>query len=53
MATLTAARCNPVIAEDFARLIAAGKTHKVAMTACMRKLLTILNALVRDDILWG
>ncbi len=53
MATLTAARCNPVIAEDFARLTAAGKTHKVAMTACMRKLLTILNALVRDDMLWG
>jgi transposase len=53
MATLTAARCNPVIAEDFARLSAAGKPHKVAMTACMRKLLTILNALVRDDVLWG
>jgi transposase len=53
MATLTAARCNPVIAEDFRRLTGAGKTHKVAMTACMRKLLTILNALVRDDVLWG
>ena len=53
MAALTAARCNPVIAEDFTRLTAAGKTHKVAMTACMRKLLTILNALVRDDMLWG
>jgi transposase len=53
MATLTAARCNPVIAEDFARFTAAGKTHKLAMTACMRKLLTILNALVRDDMLWG
>lgn len=53
MATLTAARCNPVIAEDFARLINDGKPHKVAMTACMRKLLTILNALVRDDMLWG
>ena len=53
MATLTAARCNPVIAEDFKRLTASGKTHKVAMTACMRKLLTILNALVRDDLMWG
>ncbi|MEZ6235225.1 MAG: IS110 family transposase [Phycisphaerales bacterium] len=53
MATLTAARCNSVIAEDFKRLIDAGKTHKVAMAACMRKLLTILNALVRDDMLWG
>lgn len=53
MATLTAARCNPVIREDFQRFTQAGKTHKVAMTACMRKLLTILNALVRDDLLWG
>lgn len=53
MATLSAARCNPVIAEDFARLTAAGKSHKVAMTACMRKLLIILNALVRDDKLWS
>ncbi len=53
MATLAAVRCNSVIAEDFQRLTNAGKTHKVAMTACMRKLLTILNALVRDDVLWG
>ena len=53
MATLSAVRCNPVIAEDFARLTAAGKPHKVAMAACMRKLLTIANALVRDDVLWG
>lgn len=53
MATLAAARSNPVIIEDFTRFTKAGKTHKVAMTACMRKLLTILNALVRDDLLWG
>lgn len=53
MATLTALRCNPVIAEDFARLTAAGKCRKVAMTACMRKLLTLLNALLRDDLRWG
>lgn len=53
MATLTAAQHNPVIREDFERFTAAGKPHKVAMTACMRKLLTILNALVRDDMLWG
>lgn len=52
MATLSAARCNPVIAEDFTRLSDAGKPHKVVMAACMRKLLTILNALVRDDLLW-
>lgn len=55
MATLAAVRdhTNPVIAEDFERFTKAGKTHQVAMTACMRKLLTILNALVRDDVLWG
>lgn len=53
MATLSAARCNPVITEDFQRLSEAGKPHKVVMAACMRKLLTILNALVRDDLLWG
>lgn len=53
MATLTALRHNPVIAEDFQRLIAAGKPHKVAHTACMRKLLTILNALVRDNQTWN
>lgn len=53
MATLTALRENPVIAEDFERFVTAGKEGKVAMTACMRKLLTILNALVRDDMLWG
>ncbi len=53
MATLTAARCNPVITEDFERLTKTGKPYKVVMTACMRKLLTILNALVRDDMLWG
>lgn len=53
MATLAAVRSNEVIREDFQRFTEAGKTHKVAMTACMRKLLTILNALVRDDVLWG
>ena len=53
MATLTAVQFNPVITEDFERFTKAGKSHKVAMVACMRKLLTILNALVRDDVLWG
>ena len=53
MAALSAAQYNPVIAEDYQRLIAAGKPPKVALTACMRKLLSILNALVRDDVHWG
>jgi len=53
MATLSAVRSNPVIREDFERFTKAGKEGKVALTACMRKLLTILNAMVRDDMLWG
>lgn len=52
MATLTARRCNPVIRAFYERLTAAGKPYKVAMTACMRKLLTILNAIVRDGTSW-
>ena len=52
MATLVATRHNPVIREFYARLIQAGKPRKVALVACMRKLLTILNAMVRDDTHW-
>lgn len=52
MAALTAARCNPIIAPFYQRLLAAGKEKKVALTACMRKLLVILNAMVRDQCPW-
>lgn len=52
MATLTATRCNPVIRAFYQRLIAAGKPHKVAMTACMRKMIVIMNAMVRDQTPW-
>jgi transposase len=48
MATLTAVRFNPAIRAFYERLLAAGKLKKVALIACMRKLLTILNAMVRD-----
>lgn len=48
MATLTAARYNPVIRAHYLRLVAAGKLKKVALVACMRKLLTILNAMARN-----
>jgi transposase len=48
MATLVATRHNPVIKQFYERLLAAGKLKKVALVACMRKLLTILNAMVRD-----
>lgn len=53
MATLSAKRHNPTIRDFFARLTAAGKPFKVAMTACMRKLLTILNAIVRTSQPWA
>jgi transposase len=53
MAALSATRSNPVIRAFYARLIAAGKPTKVALTACMRKLLTILNAIVRDRSVWS
>jgi transposase len=52
MATLTAVRFNPVIALFYQRLIAAGRPKKVALTAAMRKLLTILNAILRDQRPW-
>jgi len=52
MATLAAIRCNPAIKGFYQRLLAAGKCHKVAATACMRKLLIITNAMLRDQTLW-
>jgi transposase len=52
MATLAAIRCNPVIRPFFERLTAAGKPRKVALVACMRKLLTILNAMMRRRVGW-
>jgi transposase len=48
MATLTAVRYNPILQLFYERLRAAGKPVKVALVACMRKLLTILNAMLRD-----
>ncbi len=52
MATLTAVRYNPAIKAFYERLKAAGKLPKVALVACMRKLLTILNAMVRTGKPW-
>ena len=48
MATLVAARYNPVIKAFYEHLLSRGKEKKVALTACMRKFLTILNAMLRD-----
>jgi transposase len=52
MATLSAVRTNPVLRGFYQRLINAGKLHKVALVACMHKLLTILNAMARDSRPW-
>jgi transposase len=53
MATLAAIRSNAVIRAFHHRLIAAGKAKKVAITACMRKLITIINAMVRNNKSWS
>ncbi len=52
MAALVATKYNPVIRAFYQRLRAAGKPAKVALTACMRKLLTILNAIARSGTPW-
>lgn len=52
MATLAAAKHNPVIRQFFTRLCEAGKAKKVALVACMRKLLTILNSMLKHHIPW-
>jgi len=52
MATLTARSWNPTIKAFAQRLAAAGKPFKVIMTACMRKLLVILNTMVRNNEPW-
>lgn len=49
MAALTGLRYNPVIKKQYDGLVRRGKVKKVAITACMRKLLTILNAMMRDQ----
>ena len=53
MATLVATRYNPVLRDFYQRLCDAGKPKKVALTACMRKLLTILNVMVKHNRHWN
>lgn len=52
MPAITAMRCNPVIRTLYERLINAGKHHYVAITACMRKILVILNTMIRSNTPW-
>lgn len=53
MGALTAVRCNPVLRAFYHRLLATGKPTKVALVACMRKLLVILNAMVKNNTPWN
>lgn len=53
MATVTAVTHNPLLRTFYERLLSAGKRGQVALTACMRKLLTILNAMIRDNRPWN
>ena len=52
MATVSASRFNPVIRSFYEQLLKRGKLKKVALVACMRKLLTILNAILREHAPW-
>ena len=52
MGALVASRHNPVLRAFYQRLLGAGKSKKLALTACMRKLLTILNAMVKTGQHW-
>jgi transposase len=52
MATVTASRCNPAIKAFYQRMRQAGKPAKVALTARMRKLLTLLNAMLKTKTPW-
>lgn len=53
MATLSATQCNPVIRAFYRKLVAQGKHKKVALTACMRKLIIILNTMVKNKTVWA
>jgi transposase len=52
MAAMTAMRWNPVIKEFYERLLARGKAKNVAIVACMHKLLTFINAMIRSQTMW-
>jgi transposase len=53
MAALTASRCNPTLKEFYRRLVERGKPRKLVLTAVMRRLLGMLNAIIRDQVPWS
>mgnify|MGYP003857691047 CR=1 FL=1 len=52
MAMMSAMQCNPVFKSTYQRLVAAGKPKKIAIIPCVRKMIVILNSMVRDDVMW-
>ena len=52
MAMMSAMQCNPVFKATYQRLLAAGKPKKTAIIACVRKMVIILNSMVRDGAMW-
>ncbi|ELB2789335.1 IS110 family transposase [Vibrio alginolyticus] len=52
MAMMSAIQCNPVFKATYERLFTAGKPKKVAIVACMRKMVVILNSMLRDGVMW-
>ena len=52
MVMMSAIQCNPKFKAIYHRLAAAGKSKKVAIIACIRKLIVIINSLVRDGVMW-
>ncbi len=53
MAMMSAMQCNPVFKKKYQELVAAGKPKKVAIIACVRKMIVILNSMVRDGVMWN
>ena len=52
MAMMSAMQCNPVFKANYARLLAAGKPKKVAIIACVRKMVVTLNSMLGDGAVW-
>jgi len=52
VAMMSAIQCNPVFKSTFQRLVEAGKPKKIAIIACVRKMIVILNSMVRDGVMW-
>ncbi|WP_415720754.1 IS110 family transposase [Photobacterium ganghwense] len=53
MAMMSAMQCNPVFKDTYQRLLDAGKPKKVAIIACVRKMVVILNSMLRDGVMWN